>query len=473
MLARLVLKNIIYSSSSMVIANLTGLITIIFLARFLKPELFGLYSLSLSTVGIISIFSDLGIKSAATRYIADAMKTENYGLASGYLWFLIKLKIALTAVVAFLLYFYAEPIAMMFDKPISMLLKLLSIYLAFTSFSSLLVGVANAMNDFKADFMNYTISGISKLVLTVFLVFLGFSILGAILAVIISVILAFILLFYYIIKKYRAVFVNRKKVESKRIIRFIFYTALLSIPTVIFANVDIVMIGYFLKAEDVAYYRAGFSIITAILSLISIPAVLMPVFVKLEGEDLTGAFSRAFKYSSALCIPSAFGLMLISENLLLFAYGEDYLPGLSAMQILCVLLISPVFAIYGSVFSSKEKPELNFYPLIFAMVLNLVLNYLMIPIFGISGAAIATIVSNALFWLTQSYIGAKEFKIYPNIGYIAKPLFCAILMFLLARNFNSMLLIIPTAILIYSLLLLAIKGITREDIEFIRKVGKI
>ncbi|MEM2787861.1 MAG: polysaccharide biosynthesis C-terminal domain-containing protein, partial [Archaeoglobaceae archaeon] len=142
-------------------------------------------------------------------------------------------------------------------------------------------------------------------------------------------------------------------------------------------------------------------------------------------------------------------------------------------QILCVLLISPVFAIYGSVFSSKEKPELNFYPLIFAMVLNLVLNYLMIPIFGISGAAIATIVSNALFWLTQSYIGAKEFKIYPNIGYIAKPLFCAILMFLLARNFNSMLLIIPTAILIYSLLLLAIKGITREDIEFIRKVGKI
>lgn len=473
MLARLVLRNIIYSSSSIVIANLTGLITIIFLARVLKPELFGLYSLSLSTVGIISIFSDFGIRSAATRYIADAMKTENYELASGYLWFLIELKIALTAIVAFLLYILAEPIGVMFDKPISVLLKLLSIYLAFTSFSSLLVGVANAMNDFKADLINHTISGISKLVLTVLLVVLGFSILGAILAVIMSGILAFMLLLYYITKKYLVFFANRKKIGSRRIIRFIFYTALLSIPAVIFANVDIVMIGYFLKAEDVAYYRAGFSIITAILSLISIPAVLMPVFVKLEGEDLTGAFSRAFKYSSALCIPAALGLVLIAENLLLFAYGEDYHAGLSAMQILCILLISPVFAIYGSVFSSKEKPELNFYPIMFAMVLNVVLNYLMIPIFGISGAATATVLSNAIFWLIQCYMGAKEFGLYPRAGYVAKPLFCAILMFLLARNFNSMLLIIPISILVYSVLLLAIKGITREDIEFIRKVGKI
>lgn len=473
MLARLVLKNIIYSSSSLVIANLTGLITIVFLARFLKPELFGLYSLSLSTVGVISIFSDLGIKSAATRYIADAMKTENYELASGYLWFLIKLKIFLTSLVAFLLYIIADPIAFIFDKPISVLLKLLSIYLVFTSFTSLLVGVANAMNDFKADFINYAISGISKLVLTVFLVVLGLSLLGAIFAVVLSATMAFILILYYILKKYKKIFMNRKKVKSKRIIRFIFYTALLSIPAVIFANVDIVMIGYFLNAEDVAYYRAGFSIISAILSLISIPAVLMPIFVKLEGEDFTRAFLRAFKYSSALCIPAALGLVLIAENLLLFAYGEDYHAGLSAMQILCLLLISPVFAIYGSVFSSKEKPELNFYPLMFAMVLNVALNYLIIPNFGISGAAIATVVSNILSWSIQAYIGAKEFGIYPNIGYVAKPLFCAILMFLLARNFNSMLLIIPVSILVYSVLILAIKGITREDIEFIRKVGRI
>lgn len=471
MLAQVVLRNVIYSSSSMVIANLTGLITIIFLARALKPELFGLYSLSLSTVAIISILSDLGIKSAATRYIADAMKSGDYKLAGGYTRFLLNLKILLTMVVALILLISSENLASAFNKPISIPLRLLSIYLVFTSISSLLIGMANAMNDFKVDFLNYSISGISKLFLTIFLVSLGYSLFGAILAVVLSGVITFFVLFYYILKKYRFLLSNKVKVEYKRILRFITYTALLSIPTIIFVNVDVMMIGYFLKAEDIAYYRAGFSIVTAIISLISVPAVLLPVFVKLEGEDLSRAFLRAFKYSSVLCIPSAFGLMLISENLLVFAYGEEYLPGLLAMQILCILLISPVFAIYGSIFSGKERPELYFYPLIFSMVLNVVLNYLMIPLIGIVGAGVATIISHMASWAVFVYIGIKEFGIYPRAGDVVKPLICSILMLSVARNFNSMLLIIPISILIYFVAIFAIRGVTRDDIEFIRKIG--
>ncbi|MCS7144898.1 MAG: flippase [Archaeoglobaceae archaeon] len=473
MLGRLVLKNTIYSSSSMLIANLTGLITIIFLARALKPELFGLYSLSLSTVAILSIFSDLGIKSATTRYIADAMAGGNYRLAGGYLRFLLNLKLALTILVALSLFILSDSIAELFNKPISIPLQVLSIYLVFNSLSSLLIGVANAMNDFKADLISYTLSGVSKLFLTISLVLLGLSLFGAILAVAISTLIAFLFISYYIIKKYRIIFVSVEEVEKGRIVRFIFFTSLISLQTVIFANVDIVMIGYFLKAEDVAYYRASFSIVSAVISLIFIPAVLMPIFVKLEDDDLARAFSRAFKYSSVLCIPSAFGLMLISENLLIFAYGEDYLPGLFAMQILCILLLSPVLGIYGSIFSGKERPELNFFPLLFSMFLNVLLNYLMIPIYGINGAAFATVLSYVVSWIVAVYIGIREFGIYPRVGDLTKPLFSAILMFLFARNFQSMLLIIPIAIFIYSIVLFAIRGVNREDIEYIRKIGKI
>ncbi|MEM0302743.1 MAG: flippase [Archaeoglobaceae archaeon] len=473
MLSKLVLRNIIYSSSSMIVANLTGLITIIFLARALKPELFGLYSLSLSTVAVISIFSDLGIKSAATRYIADAMKSQDYKLAGGYTHFLLNLKIFLTIIVAVILLLLSEDLASAFDKPISTPLRLLSLYLVFTSISSLLIGMANAMDDFKADFLNYSVSGISKLILTIVLIFLGYSLFGAVLAVVVSALITFLVLFYYILKKYIFLFKNKIKVDVSRVLRFIAFTALLSIPTVIFANVDIVMIGYFLKAEDVAYYRAGFSIVTAIISLISIPAVLLPVFVKLEGEDLTRAFLRAFKYSSALCLPCAFGLMLISKNLLILAYGEKYLSGLYAMQILCILLISPVFAIYGSIFSGKERPELYFYPLILSMVLNVILNYLLIPLIGIVGAGVATVISHAVSWTISAYIGVREFGIRPRFEYIAKPLASAILMFIIARNFDSMVFIFPISILTYSVTLLALKGITREDIDFIRKIGGI
>lgn len=473
MLARLVLKNLIYKSSSMIIANLIGLITVIYLARALKPELFGLYSLSLSIVGILSIFSDLGINSAATRYIADAMKSSDKKLAGGYARFLLNLKLFLSVSIALALFVLSESISSAFDKPISTLLMLLSIYLVFSSISSLFLGMANAMNDFKADLLNNSISGFSKLLITILLVFLGFSLLGAVTAVVVSAVIAFFAILYYILKKYRFLLADHARIDHRRIWRFIAFTALISIPAVIFVNVDVVMLGYFLQAEEVAYYRAGFSIVSAVISVLSIPAVLMPVFVKLEGEDLNRAFTRAFKYSSALCIPSALGLMLISKNLLLLAYGEDYIPGLTAMQILCLLLIHPVFGIYGSIFSAKEKPELYFYPLIFSAILNVILNYLAIPIFGIVGAAVATVASNVALWAMLAFICLKEFDLYPKTSHIAKPFFCAILMSLVARNFDSMLIIIPSSILIYSFAMLALKGITKEDIDFIRKIGGV
>lgn len=473
MLARTVMKNVIYNSSSILVANLIGLIVVIFLARALKPELFGIYSLSLSIVYIFTILADLGINNATTRYIADAVAKNDYSLAGGYLRFLFKFKLALTLVISAVVAVSATFLSQIFEKPIAEPLLFLSLFLFSSSMSSLLLAIANAMNDFKLNFLNNTVSGVTKLLFTVLLILLGFSLFGAILAIVLSAILTLAFAISYVLKRYQSLFVAKKSVEKTRVLRFIAFTAILSTTWAIFANVDIVMLGYFLEAEDVAFYRAGFSIISAIAGFISIPTVLLPVFVKLEGEDLSKAFLRAFKYSSALCIPSAFGAIAIAKNLLLFAYGIDYIQGLDAMQILSLLLISPAFGIYGAVFSSKEKPELNFYPLTISMVLNVILNWILIPIYGIEGAAIATVFSNVVFWSLLAIICAREFAIIPKLEFIAKPLFCAVVMLFVAMNFDSMLLIVPISILVYSLLMFLVKGVTKEDVEFIRAVAKV
>ncbi|MEM0202460.1 MAG: flippase [Archaeoglobaceae archaeon] len=473
MLARTVMKNVIYNSSSLLVANLIGLIVVIFLARALKPELFGIYSLSLSIIYIFSIFADLGINSAVTRYIADSVAKNDYSLAGGYFRFLFKFKLSLTLVISAIVAVSASFLSHIFDKPIMEPLLLLSIFLFFSSMNSLFLSVANAMNDFKLNFLSNTISGTTKLFLTLLLVLIGLSILGALLAIVLSAVLTLVFAIYYVLRRYQSLFVAKKSVEKARVLRFIAFTAILSATWVVFANVDIVMIGYFLRAEDVAFYRAGFSIVSAIAGLISIPAVLLPVFVKLEGEDLSRAFSRAFKYSSALCIPSAFGAIAIAKNLLLLAYGVDYIQGLNAMRILSLLLISPVFGIYGAVFSSKEKPELNFYPLTFSMGLNVVLNWILIPLYGIEGAAVATVSSNIVFWVLLAVICAREFAIFPKIEFIAKPLFCAVVMSFVAMNFDSMLLSIPISILVYSALMFLVRGVTKEDVDFIRAIAKV
>lgn len=473
MLARTVMKNVIYNSSSLLVASISGLIVVIFLARALGPELFGIYSLSISIAYIFLIFADLGISEAAKRYIADAVAKDDYGLAGGYFRFLFRLKLALSLLVSAIVAIFANPLSQVFGKPIAEPLLILSLFLFLFSIKNLFLGVANAMNDFKLNFFESAISGVAKLLFTFLLILLGLSLLGAVLAVTISAIAAMFFVIYYVWGMYPRIFTSKGKVDEFRVLRFITFTALLSSTWVVFANVDVVMIGYFLEAEEVAFYRAAFNIISAISGLIAVPSVLLPVFVKLEGEDLSKAFLRTFKFSSALCIPAAFGTIAIAKNLLLFAYGAEYVPGLSVLQVLSLLLISPSFGIYGAVFSSKEKPELNFYPLVLSMFLNVALNFVLIPILGIEGAAIATVSSNVAFWALLVAIGAKEFSIFPRPEFVAKPIFSSLVMFLVAMNFDSMLLTIPISVLVYSALMFLVRGITKEDIDFLRAIAKV
>jgi len=470
-LAQRVFRNVIYNSSSTLVASLTGLIVVIFLARALKPELFGIYSLSLSLIYLFSILADLGVNTAATRYIADAVSKENENLAGSYSKFLLKTKILLSASVALLVFSVSGAISDFFEKPLATPLQLLSLFLFFSSISSLLNSMANALNDFRINLLNSMVSGLSKLLLTLLLVSVGLSLYGAILALVISSLISFLFSFSYV-RKFDFLFHGEESFRKSRVFKFIVFTAILSLTWLIFANVDVVMIGYFLPSEEVAYYRAAFSIVSAVIGLVSFPAVFLPVFVKLEGEDLNLAFHRAFKYSSALCIPSAFGLAMISKELLLFAYGSDYAGGLNAMRILSFLLLSPIFGIYGSIFSSKEKPELNFYPLAVSMVINVFLNWILIPVYGIEGAAVATVFSNGIYWSMLVVICARVLHIFPKLEHIAKPTISAILMAIIGSNLHP-LLVIPVCVFVYSVIMLLIKGITAEDISFIRKVAKI
>ncbi|MCS7131094.1 MAG: hypothetical protein NZ872_06725, partial [Archaeoglobaceae archaeon] len=64
-----------------------------------------------------------------------------------------------------------------------------------------------------------------------------------------------------------------------------------------------------------------------------------------------------------------------------------------------------------------------------------------------------------------------EFGIKPKFSFFAKPAFSALVMFFIAFNLKSMLLIIPVSIVVYSLVLFLVRGITKEDLDFIRRIG--
>ncbi len=103
-------------------------------------------------------------------------------------------------------------------------------------------------------------------------------------------------------------------------------------------------------------------------------------------------YQRSMKYMSVIIIPLAFGATLLSGKIMLFLFGEAFLPAAGAFS---WLMWAGVFAFLGSICGpALNAAGMQRYLMIYSgvgMAVNVILNLLLIPRFGIVGAAVASL----------------------------------------------------------------------------------
>ena len=478
-LARKVLKNSIFNSSSVLISKVGGLVFTVILARLLHPELFGIYHLALSIGFLLLTFTDLGINGAMVRYVSYAMGKKDESLARSYFKYLFKLKFLLTLVFSLSVVFLAKPLAFyIFHKPSLFLpLKVIGIFLFFQSFLDFVGSSFVAFHRFEYTTLIHIIYEGMRLILVPLLIFLGFSVFGAIIGISLSVIGALLILFYFLVKNYYFLFKGEiVKIERRRILRFLSYLTIGSISGIFFAYIDSIMLGIFLPAEFVGFYRAAYNIVFAVAGLISIAGVLFPVFTQLDSLELENAFKKVFKYSTMLAFPCALGLAFIARPLVELVYGSEYLSAVLPMYILSFLIITSPIDFFATLFNAKEKPEYPAKLIIISSTLNIILNYVLILQIGMVGAAIATVISRYFNIISLGVLSKKVFNISPSLDLIYKPLFSslAMLLFLYLVPIPTNLLIgigeIIAAGIVYFVVLFLIRGVGKEDRDYLRTI---
>jgi len=91
---------------------------------------------------------------------------------------------------------------------------------------------------------------------------------------------------------------------------------------------------------------------------------------------------------------------------------------------------------------------------------------------GIVGAGVATVVSNVFSWIALAYLCKVTFNVFPKAEHLVKPLisslimFCAISQFKLSNLAEGISAVLLGAV-IYFAVLFAIKGLTREDFNYL------
>ena len=165
---------------------------------------------------------------------------------------------------------------------------------------------------------------------------------------------------------------------------------------------DRVVIGYYLSNADVGIYLIALQLAAlASFATIALRGTLWPKVSRWGKTDGVGlieeSLSRAFNYSLVLAVPVVAGGILLGDKLLYFFYGAEFAQGYTTLVILLIVQIVNIFQFFFTMYlGALDRQKDAFKATAVAAAANIVLNLVLIPVMGIDGAAIATLVSMVL-----------------------------------------------------------------------------
>lgn len=260
---------------------------------------------------------------------------------------------------------------------------------------------------------------------------------------------------------------------SKKLMKKALPMATVMIMTQIYYNFDTIMLGFINGNKEVGWYNSAYRIIFFIWAFIplfvNVVFPLMSRYYKESKEKLKTLISSSTRLLSAIALPIGVGGTILAKSIMDFLYpGGKFDKGILVFQILIwSIVIISIRCIYEQSFLACDREKRYLVGIIIGAITNVGLNAVLISLFSLNGAAIATVISELTFSLYMLFY----FQIIKRriIGkHILKPSIAAAFMGIIvyyARNLNLFLSIL-IGIVSYFIIMLLIKGITFKEVKW-------
>ncbi len=175
-------------------------------------------------------------------------------------------------------------------------------------------------------------------------------------------------------------------------------------------RIDLYLIAYFLNPAQVAFYSIAVNMTNPILQIPD--AVGTVIFPKLAGSSVASAQARTAmtcRHTIFVTAVAAVVYAAIGSQVLTLAYGAQYAPAIPPMLMMLpgIIMIS-LYQILTRNFTSQNRQQVNIVAASVALGVNTTLNLILIPRFGIVGAAASTAVSYSLAAITLLFLFVRE-----------------------------------------------------------------
>ncbi len=474
-------KDVVIYFVSKVIIGVISLVTVTLYSRLLNPDEYGEYSLIAGLVSaLIAIFIGW-IGSSALRYYIDYSKdkSEKTRFYSNVIMYTVVMIIAMIAIL-FIISLLSNVV------PINKYLIATIIFTVSLSFMEVFEKIFRASQKTVIYAISMVFQVISNIV--IFYILVKFEIgansvlystaLSKIIFVIISIITLKVLFHFNIL--------TFDKQLLKRFLKF-------GIPMIgvwgiswILSYCDRYIIALFYEDYDVGIYDMSYKIAENSINVIitSFTLAVYPILIKVfknEGkEKLELKIKSVIKYFFILTIPSIVGLSLIVNKLYLSVIDMKYYSGRYIIALVCIgMMFNGFNAILNKTWQLKEKTKNIFYVMLVTVIINIILNMIFIPMFGIIAAAVTTLVSYFISNVITFIFIRKDFRLMIDYKSLIKTIIsCTVMASFLIwfnRYVNGLLMMIVEiiiAVLIYGLMSIILKNISVKEVLNLKNENK-
>lgn len=409
-----------------------GFVGIVLAARLFSVDSFGLYALAVSALTFVHVVGLFGMENGVMKFVAQYRAAERTDLTYEVVGASFRTALVINLVVLFALSWLA-PLAgkYIFDKPdLTVMLRVLGMSLPFLGARMVLLFSLRALRIMSAHYYSQVLRHVVFLgvVMGCWRAGLGGIALGY--AYVVSAAVSTVGAFFLFARHFRVsqfLYCAMRSRFPRELLHFSVPQTLSQTLNHLLANLDVLLIGFFLSSEMVGIYRIASRI--ADLTLVffrSIRGIFAPIISSLHGRGDLGGLAHLYecttRWVATVNLPILAIVLLYSEEIL-GVFGPAYRDGSAALMVLGTgQFISAAAGAVGFMLIMSGFPGVHLTTDVAAIVLNLTLNLLLIPRWGIEGAAVATALSIGLVNLARLVALYGKLAMHPYTTKYLKPL---------------------------------------------------
>jgi O-antigen/teichoic acid export membrane protein len=394
---KIILSEALLSFSGMSLGSVFRYMFSIIMARFLGAQMLGLYSLGNAITRIAEILALLGLDNGVLRFVSR--DTEDKVNVDRSIYTSLKIGLISSILIAVLLFLSAEKIVNEILNEDSFLITVIKVFAISLPFTVLTLISSFATQAFKIlkykIFVNQIVNPLTLLIAFVTSYFL----LGIELSILLPTVVSSIIGLMFILKfltNFSSISLSKiiGTTVDKDILKFSVPLMFVSAIGIIMHWIDIIMLGILSNATEVGMYHpiertAGL----VRMILFAFAGIFAPIFsehyFKKNKNGMKDSYQSSSKYILAFSLPIFIFLFIFSEPMLL-VFGTEFQNYFALKVLLLGIFIQTIFGLGSSTLTMSGYTKFNLLNVSIALFLNIISNSILIPLYGLTGAALAT-----------------------------------------------------------------------------------